>query len=262
MHGKGWLVMKHKIKSVRHSIRRRRKKRESSDRSNVTDFTPLHIPKDEERFGYYTGIEYEEMTPNTKYKFNKIWIRLMMSVMLFFGITFLLKMNHERFATPKQLMTHYLQEEFPFAKVNDWYVSTLGNPLALFPEEHAVDQVSETLSLPVIGNVTEPFNQNGKGILISPTEQAVVSSFDRGVVIFAGNDQQTNKTVIVQHPDNSKTTYGHLSVIDVHLYEFINANTRIGTFQPSKESETVYFSIEQNNHFIDPIQVIQVDKKE
>src|SRR5699024_6187188 len=165
----------------------------------------------------------------------------------------------DHFQKPQQWAQHYLNEEFPFAKVNDWYQTTFGSPLALLPEDRVVDESGDGLSLPVMGNVTETFTHNGKGIMISPTERTAVSAFNRGVVIFAGNDRQTKRTVTIQHPDKSKTTYGFLSSIDVHLYQIVNTNQRIGSFYPTTENETVYFSIEQNNSFIDPIQVIQVD---
>lgn len=228
-----------------------------SDSSN--EYSAMYLPTDEERYGHFSEhVRDHELTTPTKY--NNVFIRGVLSFVLFFCLTLILTIDHDKLQKPKQVITHYLKEEFPFAKVNDWYVSTLGNPLALFPEDKTIHDDSDQLSLPVIGNVTEPFTQNGKGIMISPTTETVVSAFNRGVVIFAGNDRKTNKTVIIQHPDNSKTTYGHLSSVDVYLYEVVQVNDQIGTFYPDEKNEMVYFSIEQNNSFVDPVQVIQVDQ--
>src|SRR5690625_3342751 len=110
----------------------------------------------------------------------------------------------------------------------------------------------------VIAHVIESFTKNGTGIMISPDEKTVVSALNRGVVIFAGNDSDTRKTVIIQHADGSKTTYGFLSSIDVHVYQVVQSNETIGTFQPTDKNQMVYFSIEKDKQFIDPSQVIPV----
>src|SRR5699024_12750286 len=80
-------------------------------------------------------------------------------------------------------------------------------------------------------------------------------------VTFAGNDRKTNKTVVIQHADNSTTTYGYLQSIDVHLYQSIQSNQRLGTFVSTQENRHLYFSIEKDNQYIDPVQVIQVDDR-
>src|SRR5690606_14987800 len=120
--------------------------------------------------------------------------------------------------------------------------------------------VDETpLALPVSGNVIETFQTNGKGITIAPTETTSVQALREGIVIFSGKKSETNKTIVIQHADKSTTTYGFLSSIDVHLYQIVDANQRIGEFNPTDANEVVYFSIEKNNEFVDPVQVIEVD---
>lgn len=255
--------MKRAIRRVRHSIRRRKKKKNLSEMTPTNEFSSLYLPDQEERHGLYQPyMNSHKLYEKEKRTLNSGWIKAMMSLLLFVGLTFVLKTNYNGLKKPQEFVNYYLNEEFPFAKVNDWYVETFGDPLALLPEENGVEHVNAEPSLPVSGNVTEPFTMNGKGIMISPMENAIVSAFNRGVVIFAGNDRHTKKTVIIQHPDSSKTTYGHLSSVDVHLYQIVQADDRIGTFHPSDKNETVYFSIEQNNSFVDPVQVIQVDKNQ
>lgn len=116
------------------------------------------------------------------------------------------------------------------------------------------------MALPVNGNITETFQTNGTGIMITPEETTNVTSIQEGVVIFAGNDRETNKTITIQHADGTVTNYGNLSSIDVHLYQFIAGNQQIGSFTPEADNETVFFSIEKNNDYVDPVQVIQVDE--
>lgn len=87
-----------------------------------------------------------------------------------------------------------------------------------------------------------------------------VAALSEGVVIFAGKKQDTDKTVIIQHADGSTSTYGFLSSIDVHLYQVVNSKQRLGEFTPTTDNEMVYFAIEKDNEFVDPVQVIEVDE--
>lgn len=253
--------MKRGIKRVRHSIRRRKKKRNYNELSSMNDYSSLYLPEQEERHGIYHSHIHPQYSFNERRSLNKTALKGMLSFLLFVSFALILKLDFSGFEKPKQFANHYLNEEFPFAKVNDWYVETFGQPLALLPERSRHRDETDERSLPVSGQVTEPFNLNGKGIMISPQEDTSVLAFNSGVVIFAGNDRETKKTVTIQHPDNSKSTYGHLSSIDVHLYQIIQVNDHIGTFEPSKNNENVYFAIEKNNSFVDPVQVIQVDNR-
>lgn len=252
--------MKRGIRRVRQSIKRRKRNKKMTKSNKYTDYTSLYLPEDEERHGIpSTSVNNDYFHKQNSSFGQSVWLKGIISLLLFASLVFILKTDYSRLEKPQQLAHYFLQEEFPFAKVNDWYVSTFGHPFAFLPESNQLEQQVEPLALPVSGNVTEPFNLNGEGIMISPNEKTLVSAFDRGVVIFAGNDRETDKTVVIQHPDDRKTTYGHLSSIDVHLYQSVQPNDRIGTFSPSTESDTVYFSIEQKNRFIDPVQVIKVD---
>lgn len=246
------------IRRVRESIKRRKKSRYvSQDYSNKV--MPL-FPADEERHGFLNTSS--SITPNKKgneiRKNNKLQIfRKAIGALIFLMIcSFILQTNIVSLDIPKKWLMTQLEEEFPFAKVNQWYITTLGSPIALTPT--ASKGNVEKVSLPVIGDVVETFSTNGTGIKISPNEKAVVSALNDGVVIFAGNDKNTNKTIIIQHADNSKTTYGFLSDIDVYLYQVVRTNDTIGVFRPTTLNETLFFSIEKNNEYIDPTKVIPV----
>src|SRR5699024_6254449 len=140
-----------------------------------------------------------------------------------------------------------------------WYKETLGSPLAFSPSEKDLKVQTEPIALPVTGNITEGFQTNGSGIMIAPESATEVTAWDSGIIIFSGNDRKVGKKIIIQHVNGSKSTYALLSSIDVHLYQAVEAGQRIGTFNPSENNETVYFSIEQDNEYIDPVKVIQVD---
>lgn len=250
------------IEKVRQSIIERQKAR----RKYLSDSEPnqrrpnLSQVQMEEKHGYFSDhLDYIHKETGQQKLFPGLMIKGVLSLMLFLGVFLLLKSNVSLLEKPKEWTSHALQEEFPFARVYQWYEETFGTPLAFSPQNHQEAVGQGDLSLPVSGHVTETFQVNGSGIMISPKEVVPVSAWHDGVIIFAGNDRDTDKTVVIQHADQSKTTYAHLSSLDVHLYQFISEGESIGTFNPTEAHETVYFSIEKDSEYIDPIQVINVD---
>ncbi|SET82944.1 stage IV sporulation protein FA [Oceanobacillus limi] len=253
--------MNNGVKQVRKSISERKKKRGiTSNSKDISTKQIMPLPQDEEKHGYYPS--FFESEGGTKQRSNFISgfvLKGILSAMLFFGVALLWESDADVLVKPKDWTSNALTEEFPFANVYKWYQDSFGTPLAFSPSQQVSNDNNQALAYPVSGSVTETFQANGKGIMISPDGTSNVSALREGIVIFSGNDRVTDKTVVIQHVDGSKSTYGFLSDIDVHLYQYIAANQRIGQFSPTNEGETVYFSIEKDNEYIDPVQVIKVD---
>lgn len=253
--------MNPRVNKVRKSISERKKSR--GVKGPVTGLEkkqyPLMQVQEEEKHGYFPIFT----DATSKKKESKIIsgfiLKGILSSILFLGTAILLQTNNDLLEKPKMVASSLLTNEFPFAKVNQWYQQAFGTPVALTPKKDVVSSDETTLALPVSGNISESFQANGEGVLITPEDTSNVSALRSGVIIFAGNDSETNKTVVVQHADGSKSTYGYLSSIDVHLYQFVDSNQVIGEFVPSKESKNVYFAIEKNDEFVDPVKVIEVD---
>lgn len=248
------------VRKVRQSIARRNKLRNLSKKSDGSKQTISPFPQEEEKHGFYSV--FQDSTSENKQRsefLGQFLLKGIFAIILFFVVAMILKTNIEFLQKPKQWTSHVMEEEFPFARINQWYKESFGSPLAFSPESNSVIANRGEDALPVIGNITESFQANGTGIMIAPEGPSPVAAWRDGVIVFAGNDHQTNKTVTVQHADRSKTTYGLLSSVDVHLYQFVSKNERLGTFHPSEENKSVFFSIEKNQQYIDPIQVIKVD---
>ncbi|WP_047981707.1 M23 family metallopeptidase [Ornithinibacillus contaminans] len=255
--------MKKEIKDVRKSITNRKKSRGlpvHAKRNTLNTMLPS-LPQDEEKHGFYPNF-LDASTSNYKSSnmITGIILKGTVSVLLFFAVAILWQNDASFLEAPKEWTSTALTEEFPFASVYQWYQDALGEPLAFSPERKEATDEETTLALPVSGNVIETFQANGTGIMIAPTETTSVAALNEGIVVFAGNDRNSKKTVVIQHPDGSTSTYGFLSSIDVHLYQIITAHQRIGEFTPTEENEMVFFAIEKDNEYIDPVQVIEVDE--
>lgn len=254
--------MNRRIQEVRKSIVKRNKVRREKWNDTTDNRTRLPFVQEEEKHGYYSDIHDESSPGKWKVKsLHGILLKALLSVVLFLGVAFLSQSNAPLFSMPKKWVATALTEEFPFARVHLWYRESFGDPLSLIPKENSEKENNDLIALPVSGNVTETFQSNGSGIMISPEGESSVTSWREGVVIFAGKDKAKGQTVIIQHADSSKSTYSLLSSIDVHLYQYVTANQMIGSFNPTEASDVVYFSIEQKDEFIDPVQVIQVDDR-
>ncbi|HLR08327.1 MAG TPA: M23 family metallopeptidase [Bacillota bacterium] len=251
--------MNKKIKHVRKSIERRKKSRGFwSKEEPFKQINPV-LPNDEEKHGYFPLVTGESTSKSSKSSLLAGYVvKGILSVLLFLAAAFILETEMPFFSTAKSWTSTALTREFPFARINKWYQETFGAPLGHQPED---SNDPDGLALPVDGTISESFQANGYGVMIAADEPTEVTALEDGVVTFAGNDRKTNKTVVIQHADNSTTTYGYLQSIDVHLYQSIQSNQRLGTFVSTQENSHLYFSIEKDNQYIDPVQVIQVDDR-
>ncbi|MRH42980.1 peptidoglycan DD-metalloendopeptidase family protein [Aquibacillus halophilus] len=250
------------IKQVRKSISKRKRDKTGISNSKINrNFSTATFPHDEEKHGYAPFSPITDSSKSVKDTFvASLMMKSILAAVMFFGVALFVGNDIDWLQQPKEWTSMALTEEFPFASVNHWYQEKFGYPLALTPSQE--DQVNQQgQALPVNGTVSQSFKTNGRGILIQTKETSKVVAIDKGTVIFAGNDTKTNKTVIVQHRDGSNTIYGNLSSIDVYQYQFIASNEVIGEFIPTETNSNVYFAIEKNNQFLDPVKVIEVDER-
>ncbi|CQR48003.1 Stage IV sporulation protein FA [Paraliobacillus sp. PM-2] len=253
--------MKKDVEHIRKEIaRRKQKKLPNMYRKNnhSSTYTAKHFVDDEEKHGYMPTLAKLSQSSKEDTWFSAFLLKSMIAAIIFLFFTISHQVDQAWLSKPKQWATTALTEEFPFATVNQWYQQQFGSPLA-FISDNSVNTTEPATALPVNGTISESFQVNGQGILITANNPLNVYAMDEGTVIFAGNDRKTNKTIIVQHPDKSKSIYGNLSDIHVNQYQFIKANQEIGKFVPSEDEKELYFAVKKNNQYLDPVQVIRVD---
>ncbi|MEQ6389626.1 M23 family metallopeptidase [Bacillaceae bacterium S4-13-58] len=254
--------MKRDVKLIRKSIEARRKKKYGLKKHSPSKLPPL--VQEEERYGLYPFSPSIEDSKNTSPTPVPFLFKLVLSGILFFSVAILLQLD-DRFAGPQKWVEYQLSEEFQFAAVNSWYKDTFGEPLAFLPiydeqESEENKDNSQILAMPVTGTIGQTFQVNGEGILIQTNEKSFVKAMEEGTVVFAGNREDTGKTVIIQHSDNTKSYYGQLSSILVEQYQGINKNDAVGEVIPQEgKTHSFYFAIEKNKKFIDPLEVMKVD---
>lgn len=248
------------IQQVRKSIQQRKNKRKiRAVHPTYQVKKSIPLPTMEEKHGFLAHIE----TSPSKKTFRQsrlavFMMKGMLSVSLFFIVAIIMESNQPLFITPKTWTSNALTNDFPFARVHAWYTDTFGSPLGFTPKE-PVGRDVEIHQLPVSGDVTEPFQSNGTGIYISPHNSEDIQAWESGIVTFVGKKKGLHQTIMIQHVDGSKTTYGNVSSTDVHIYQHVQQHETIGSFDFSEGDAPVFFSLEQDQTFVDPIQVIKVD---
>ncbi|MCP8617008.1 M23 family metallopeptidase [Salirhabdus salicampi] len=249
-------------------IRKNIAKRKKYKRENVTGSdTPRSISfvQDEEKHGFLPFLQGDSTSSmkRSKARVHSFILKLLLACILFFGTAILFRLDGPVFQKTQAIALNALTEEFPFAKVQAWYRDYFGAPLAIIdtpPSNEVAEGTNYDFILPVMGNISETFQQNGKGIFIETDGKTNVSAMDNGTVIFAGNKNDTGKTVIIQHDDGSESTYGNLTNIKVYHYQFVTSNQVIGEIVQEDESVArLYFSIQKDRQYIDPVKVMQVD---
>ncbi|MFZ0371475.1 MAG: M23 family metallopeptidase [Halobacillus sp.] len=254
--------MKRDIEHVRKNISERKKKKvQGSYELPKKSFVP---PQDEEMHGYpplVTRSDYEKKRPlpESQKETSRLGVQLFFSVLLFAAVALGKQTDITFLNGPEDWVTSQLQEDFPFAKVTAWYSERFGEPLQVVAPKQS--STEENLAMPVSGTVTTSFQNDGKGIVLTTENNSEIKAVREGTVIFAGNDEDTQKTVIVQHEDGSKSIYGYLSSIDVHLYEHVQAQRNVGSVKSEEgKSAEFFFAIEKDERYLDPVEVIKVDE--
>ncbi|GGF06835.1 hypothetical protein GCM10010954_01630 [Halobacillus andaensis] len=248
--------MRKNIHNVRKNIadRKRKKVVHSDHRKKSPVFS---APQDEEMHGYPPLVVTEKLKSNSKKTSSVIRVQALASILFFVAVLVSEQSSVAIAEKPREWVSSQLQEEFPFAKVTAWYSERFGGALQLVEPKNG--ESAEEIALPVNGVVTQPFEHHGRGVIMSTEQGEQVKAVKGGTVIFAGNDPETDKTIIIQHEDDTNTTYGYLSTIDVHLYEHIPSQETIGTLDNKEENE-FFFAVEKDKQYLDPIEVIKVDE--
>jgi stage IV sporulation protein FA len=75
----------------------------------------------------------------------------------------------------------------------------------------------------------------------------IVPILDSGIVIFIGNKDNFNKTVIIENSDGVEEWYGNLDNIKVNLYDYVNKNDILG----DTNNNTLYLEFMKDNKPLD-----------
>lgn len=105
---------------------------------------------------------------------------------------------------------------------------------------------------PIKGEITIPFEKDGRGVQIS-TQDHEVKAIEEGWVTFVGNKENLGKTVNIVHKNGTKSTYSGLQEIQVVEGDWVQPGQSIAVMSPGS---SLYFSLQMKDQFVDPMSVI------
>jgi stage IV sporulation protein FA len=263
--------MQSRADEIRKRIAKRKRQQREQSPTNTHKPTSMFWAEDEERYGFEKFTSYEAGPDEGNHPlFNKemFIFKILASICLFLIVAILFRNENPAFAKVRNVVQYTMETDFQFAVVSDWYESQFGKPLVLLPfmdgkkSEVGKNQVDGPhYALPASGRIVEGFAENGQGIIIETGKDATVEALNEGLVLFAGVKEGYGNTVVVQHSDDTETWYGNLTSIDVPPYKFIEKGTKLGLATTSTDGTkaSFYLAVKKENHFIDPIQVIQFE---
>lgn len=263
--------MKNRADEIRKRIERRKKQRKQEHLNKLPPNRERHLMyREGERNGFPPVGGEGENTSHPLFKKEMFMFRILMAIALFLSVGILYKNQTPEWEGARQFVESTFETEFQFAAVSGWYEEMLGEPVALFPGkpdsktgdevEVNADPANGMYAIPASGTVLESFDANGKGIMVKTGADTKVEAVKEGTVIrIMPDDRSENgKTVILQHGDGTETWYGNLSEVNVKLYDFVEAQSPVGSVTKSEDgrSGTFYFSIKQGEEYIDPASVL------
>ena len=174
-----------------------------------------------------------DIKSNIKIYFIKI---LLTGVILLFG-TLIINKDED---TRALIFNNIYNKTISFASIKNIYNKYAGS---VIPFEKIV-KTKEVFNEKLIYNEITNFN---RGVKLSLSNNYLVPIIDDGMVVYIGDKDDYNKTVIVENKDGVNILYGNMDKINVKLYDYVNKNDVLGTVK----NNTLYLVFNKGDEYLD-----------
>lgn len=103
---------------------------------------------------------------------------------------------------------------------------------------------STTVSLEVLNYKDKEKYKNGSSYIFKSEE--IIKNITDGIVVFSGNKEGYNNTVIIQGVDGYDIWYGNLENVNVNIYDYVKGGSLIGS------TDKLYIVIMKDNKYYEP----------
>ena len=133
----------------------------------------------------------------------------------------------------------FLENSISFIKINDWYQKYFGSIVPVPNIEDDTYVFNEDLTYKNIENYLN-------GSLVTVNNDYVVPTLESGIVVFIGEKENYNKTVIVQGVDGVDIWYGNIDNTNLNLYDYVKKGDLIGNVKDN----SLYLVFMKDNEYI------------
>lgn len=132
---------------------------------------------------------------------------------------------------------YVLTESLPFTKIKGWYEELFGEVL---PDSKNNQMVFDGKLL--YKDIKDYYD----GEQLTLNNNTLINNITSGIVVFIGEKDNYNNTVIIQGVDGVDAWYGNLENVSVKLYDYVEKNSVLGQTQDDK----LYLVLKKDNDYL------------
>ena len=142
--------------------------------------------------------------------------------------------------TFKQQFNQYVYHtNFPFSRVKEFFKKYIKSDAALQKIEKEETPVFEEK----LSYSKESLYQDG--VALSVSKNYMIPSLESGIIVFIGEKEHYNQTIIVQGMNGVDVWYGNVQNVSVKLYDYVEK----GAFLGETKEKTLYLAFQKDGKF-------------
>lgn len=165
-------------------------------------------------------------------------IKVMICGLIFISTMIIIKANPNLKAT---IYEHVYDDHFSFAKINDLYKKYFGDVL---PFDNIVPNTELVFSESLKYSESNLYKD---GVKLTVNKNYLVPVIESGIVVFIGEKENYNNTVIVQQINGIDVWYGNVNISDIKLYDYVEKGSMLG----ETNGEELYLVFQKEGKFLD-----------
>ena len=162
---------------------------------------------------------------------RKTLYKLLLSI-----IIFLIGMILSKTSLKETIKTKFYEDSLPFQKLKNTYNKYLGKIIKV---EKTQEVFNETLSYNKISKYKN-------GVRLNASDNYMVPILESGVVVFIGEKEDYNNTIIVEQVDGIDVFYGNIKGNNIKLYDYVEKGELLG--EANKE---LYLVFQKDGKYLD-----------
>lgn len=162
-------------------------------------------------------------------------IRVLIVLVIFFSLAIACKYN----SNFKDTITKYVfTDGISFTKIKKAYNKYLGGILPIKKEINTQKVFNEKISY-------DNLSVYHDGVNLTVSESYLVPSLTEGMVVFVGNKENYNNTVIIEDLNGVYIWYGNINTTSLKLYDYVEKGTYIG-----EVNNNLYMVFSKDNKYL------------
>lgn len=190
------------------------------------------------------GVKEKINTDNTKNYVNKLIVRCLLMIIIFFGLIIGINTNKR---IEEFVKDEIFGSNMSFTKIGNVYNKYFGSVIPfekLIKNEEPV--FKENLSY-------ESIDKYKDGFVLTVSDNYLVPIINSGVVVFIGEKDELGSTVIIQGSDEIDYWYSNITDVSVSLYDYVSKGIFLGTTKDNK----LYLTFKKGSEYLDYDEVIK-----